>query len=708
MAVELRAPALRGPARTSWVSGVFAVCLFLSAGLLFLVQPLLGKLILPKFGGAPAVWNTCLVFFQAALLAGYTYAHASTAWLGVRRQAAAHAVVLLLPLAALPIAVAPEWAPRPDVPPVLPLVGLLLATAGLPFFVVSASAPLLQRWFAAAGGSRDPYFLYAASNTGSLTALLAYPALVEPFVPLRQQAWLWAAGYAVLLLLTFTCAVLLWRSDRLPEGEAGGRPAAPRPQDGASGGRPVLLRARWVVLALVPASLLLGVTNYLTTDVSPVPLLWVLPLALYLLSFIVAFARLPAALHRLLVFLSPLTLLAVALMGFGDRAGLAWSMGLHLLAFFVAATVCHGELARLRPPVSHLTEFYLWVSVGGVLGGLFNALVAPAVFHSVVEYQVGLVLAAVLSPALLPGARRPALRLLNRALPVLVAAAVAVLSWRTAPARGQLLYRERNFFGVLRVERGTEGRTHSFIHGNVRHGLQIRSPDPRQRRLPLVYYFPTGPIGQVFHAFRGPRARPRVAVVGLGVGSLAGYGEAGQEFTFFEIDPSVERIARDPRFFTYLSDAEARGARVRTVLGDARLSLEREGQARYGLLVVDAFTGDAIPTHLLTREALGLYLDRLEADGVLAFHITNDYLDLRTVLGDLARAMGLAALVQDDPGSEDEARRGKAPSVWVLLACHPGAFGDLAGSPRWQPLAGRPGARMWTDDYSNVLGVLRW
>jgi hypothetical protein len=690
----------------------FALALFVSAALLFLIQPMVGKMLLPKFGGVPAVWNTCLVFFQAALLAGYGYAHASAAWLGVRRQAAVQVVLLLLPLFVLPVRVAAEWAPPADAYPVVPLLGLLLVSAGLPFFVVATSAPLLQRWFAATGQGRwrDPYFLYAASNAGSLLALVAYPVLIEPSLSLRQQTWLWAGAYGLLLALTGACAVLVWR---------GGTPSVPAEEAATAGSAPatptevrgVWPRLRWVVLAFVPSSLLLGVTTYLTTEIAPIPLLWVAPLVLYLLTFILAFSRLPPAFHRAVSLALPVVLLFQVFVAPAHVTVVWRSVAVHLLTFFVAALACHGELARRRPPVAWLTEFYLWLSLGGVLGGLFNALLAPALFRSVVEYPLALVLAALLVPPLWP-AREPAGRWLNRGLPWLLAATVAAgLFGRgdTAGDRGLLLHQERTFFSILQVRRGTAGRTHELAHGNVRHGLQVRSDDPRQRRLPLLYFFPTGPIGQVFQALRGPRAPERVAVIGLGAGTLASYGEKGQEFTFFEIDPAVERIARDPRYFTYLADAEARGVRVRTVLGDARLSLAREPGGRYGLLVVDAFTGDSIPTHLLTAEAVRLYLERLTDDGLLAFHITNDYLDLGPVLGDEAHAAGLVGLIQDDADlSAEEARRGKAPSTWVVLARDPAAFGPLPASGRWKPLRGRPGARAWTDDYSNVLGTLRW
>jgi hypothetical protein len=451
---------------------------------------------------------------------------------------------------------------------------------------------------------------------------------------------------------------------------------------------------------------MLGVTTYLTTEIAPVPLLWVLPLALYLLSFIVVFGRPPAWIHRGMVLALPVVLVGQALLMAWGESPMRLAVPAHLVTFFVAAMVCHGELARARPAARFLTEFYLWVALGGVLGGLFNALLAPLVFRSLAEYPLALVAAALLMPA--PASAGARGRLLRRVVPVAVAVVVGgIFAWHWARGVTGLLHAERSFFGVLRVLRGSQGRTHTFTHGSVRHGVQIVSTDPRPRRRPLLYYFPTGPIGQVFAARRG-RGEP-VAVVGLGVGSVASYGEAGQEFTFFEIDPAVERVARDPAYFTFLRDAQARGVGVRVVLGDARLSLRRQPPRHYGLIVLDAFSGDAVPTHLLTREALWEYLDRLAAGGVLAFHITNDYMDLRPVLAGQARDAGLVALVQDDGElSEEEVRLGKASSTWVVMARRREDLGALAGDSRWQPLARQPGAAAWTDDYANVLQVLRW
>jgi hypothetical protein len=479
---------------------------------------------------------------------------------------------------------------------------------------------------------------------------------------------------------------------------------------------------------------MLGVTTYLSTNVATVPLLWILPLALYLLSFILVFSGLTTPWHRYLVWAMPvLLLLQVARMSALTPRPL-FLFPMHLLTFFVVALVCHGELARRRPPAGHLTEFYLWLSVGGVLGGLLNAVVAPLLlpglasspplsylpaqlstrlqrlFATVIEYPLMLVLAALLWPAPRSTLAWPPLRWLSRLAPWALAAAVAALvPWQPPFNKNYyVLHRERSFFGILSVKSETRAILHTFTHGTILHGAQFRDSD--QRRLPLVYYARTGPIGQIFAEFHGPKAKERVGLVGLGVGSLASYAESGQEFTFFEIDPAVERIARNPQYFTFLTDAEARGAKVRVELGDARLSLEQEGDGRYGLLVLDAFSGDAIPTHLLTREALQLYRRKLAADGVLAFHISNNYLDLEPVLANLAHDAGLVLRVQNDQNitAQDLAQK-KESSTWAIMARQEKDFGKLAGDRmRWKPAVTPPASAVWTDSYSNILQVMRW
>jgi hypothetical protein len=746
---------------------VFALTLFLGAALLFLLEPMVGKLLTPRLGGTPAVWTTCTLFFQAVLLAGYACAHAA-ARLGVRRQARWQLVLLLVPLAAfrvVPLGVVPGLLPLAESQPVAGLLLLLLGSVGLPLFAVSTTAPVLQKWFAgtehpAAG---DPYFLYAASNGGSLLALAAYPTVVEPLLTLTDQGRVWCAGYGLLVILTGACAVLLWHS---PEPAA----AKAAPADGPS--LTTARAVRWVLLAFAPSSLMLAATTYLTTDFTSLPLFWVLPLGVYLLTFVLAFARpalrLPAALMPVLV------LGLVVLMGSGLRLPVAGVIAAHLLVLFVVGLACHGELARLRPATRHLTAYYLLQSGGGALGGVFNAVVAPLVFSSVLEYPVTLVLVCLLLPASRPSRATSASRLLDLALPLalwgagfalavsarvplVLALAGAVLAcllfvnrpwrfglgvgavWLAGAAGGtpglEVISQERTFFGILTVCGQDGGRVHTLYHGNTLHGGQRLAWDDRSlatlatplaagravelpayllagrdawrdpRSEPLTYYFRDSPIGQVHAALP---SRRNVGVIGLGTGTLAAYARPGQRLTFYEIDPAVARIAEDPGFFTYLHDARERGVEVEIVLGDARVQLARldlpHGD-RFDLLVVDAFSSDTIPVHLLTREALDLYFDRLAPRGIVAYHITNRHLDLEPVVRNLAESTGRPALVQRDKGNP---RVGKEASTWALLARRREDFGSLARDGRWRSLRGRPGVGVWTDDFSNVLSVFRW
>jgi hypothetical protein len=461
----------------------------------------------------------------------------------------------------------------------------------------------------------------------------------------------------------------------------------------------------------MPSSLMLGCTNYLSTDVASVPLMWIVPLALYLLSFIFAFARgTPAWVHRVMVLALPV---ALGLQLANEGTLLLGTIVLrHLTTLFVAAMVCHGELARSRPPARRLTEYYLWIAVGGALGSCFNALLAPLLFAWVVEYPLALVLAAFLLPPLIPGTTRPILRITNRAAPIALGCLVGVLSLSNHyrfVQEGRVIFEERSFFGVYRIVRGGEGETFALWHGQVWHGMQIHTDDRRLRRLPLLYYFPSGPIGQVFHVFHGPQCKARTAVIGLGIGNLAGYADSGQEFTFYEIDPGVGRIARDKRYFTYLADAEARGAKVRVVFGDGRLALERDSEARFGMIILDAFSGDAIPAHLLTREVFQLYLDRLEEDGLLAIHITNFHINLEPIVAELARDQKLIALIQEDTElSLEEVQCGKVQSTWVVMARQREHLGSIGDSKRWRPLQRRSSPILWRDDFTNLLPFLRW
>jgi hypothetical protein len=934
---------------------LFAVTLFVSAFLLFLVQPMIGKMILPLLGGTPAVWNTCMVFFQAALLAGYAYTHTVSTRLPVRRQLVLQAAILVLPFLFLPFAVG-AWEPPTESNPVFAVLWLLALMVGIPFFVVATSAPLLQKWFAATGhpSARDPYFLYGASNLGSMLALIAYPAIVEK-LNLATQSWLWAGAYLLFLSMTLVCATVVWlapprvelpggaaslgESAQLPAAEPAfaatgiraprkgwrqrrgapvvAAPAAPvKAEDAAPHAEVTLLRRlRWIGLAAVPSSLMLGVTTYLTTDIAAIPLFWVVPLALYLLSFILVFMRWPVEWvsprqadssstnskqergtlhgrfgvvrfflggivrqpHNAVLVLQPLSLCVLVIFNLVEANIPQWlSFLVHLTAFFLTALLCHGELARDRPSTRHLTEFYLCMSVGGVLGGLLNGLVAPMIFDRHVEYMLVLALSCLLRPpvsvlAALRGdtARPPAksttedyfldfgyavclgllafalvkisvarnlwgdvtLTLRNEQpyklngnlwshlveqfygmgmglerawvvsawLSTIIVAGIplaACLVFSARPLRFGLcalafflanglyvvgipflmagnddsLFVHRNFFGAIRVrpvfavdpetgknvkdpETGKHKiRQHVLFHGGIDHGRQYISGPKRLE--PISYFYPEGPIGQIFTAFKKQKARPPYAVVGLGVGTLAAYSRPGQVVHFYEIDPAVKRLSLPPEgekaYFFYLQDALKNGAKLDVILGDGRLKLKEARSEYYQIIVLDAFSSDAIPVHLLTLEAVDLYLSKLTEGGVLIFNITNRYVDLKQPLANVAAKLGLRCFYGfDDPDRDDPDKSGTA---WVVMvkprsaaavaaekkelarsrALHllgggpvaPGLAtvpwpalvnGTATDMPPWLRPLDLPGEwkemlptrdPVWTDDYSNLLSVM--
>ena len=734
---------------------LFALTLFVSATLLFIVEPMFGKMVLPLLGGTPAIWNTCMVFFQAVLLAGYAYAHVTASSLKPRWQAAIHLGVVVLTAVSLPIAIAPGWTPPSEGNPAVWLLGLLAVSVGLPFFVISTTAPMVQKWFAGTNhpAAGDPYFLYAAGNCGSIVGLLGYLVILEPRFTLAEQGRIWAGGYALLVLLIGGCAAAALLSARRRQD----------PEHPTSGGAllagpsiPIIRRLRWVALAFIPSSLMLGVTTYLTTDIAVVPLLWVTPLMLYLLSFILTFARRPIlprmALARALPFMVLLQMVVLA----NHTSGLLWLPVLHLVTFFVIAMICHGELAGDRPSPEHLTGFYLLLSLGGVLGGIFNALVAPIVFTSVVEYPLVLVLACVFClgarSGRAAGGRMPvwldailglalgigtACALLGARMmgwgdvgwaPTLLVGLAAFICYTmvdrpvrfalglgavvlaigfVARANEPVIYQERSFFGVLRVEEDTALHTHSMIHGTTLHGMQSLIGSRRDE--PLTYYYPTGPIGQVFRALNERGRAKNVAIIGLGTGSMACYAHRGASYTFYEIDPAVKRVASDPRYFTYLRDCARRPARLRVVLGDARLTIRDAPPGGYDFIVLDAFSSDSIPTHLLTRQALQIYRRKLADHGLIAMHISNRHLDLEPVVGALAADAGMICRIRDDKNvSKSEWDLGKTPSTWALLASSRADMGEIGTDRRWKTAPTDPGERVWTDDFSNILGIIRW
>jgi len=727
-------PSESGPQAEGALTLLFGATMVVSAWLLFLVQPMFAKMVLPRLGGTPAVWNTCVVFFQATLLAGYLYAHVTTRWLGVRRQALLHVVVLLLPLIALPIAVAGEPPPA-DATPVWWLLGVLSMSVGLPFFVVSTTSPLLQRWFSSLPHRQasDPYFLYSASNLASLLALVSYPAIIEPTLRLADQSRLWMWTYALFVALVAICAVSLRRAAPHEPTQPVAREDAPAP-----GWR---TRLGWLACSFVPSSLMLGVTTHISTDIAAVPLLWVAPLALYLATFMIAFARRPLISTQTLTRLLPIPVLAtvISLLMVGTTW---WLIPLHLGTFFMAAAVCHGRLAAARPGTQHLTEFYLWMSIGGVLGGLFNTLAAPLLFTGILEYPLALVAACALRPS--PAFRRrsperlatliglPAMVLLitslfwalgllgsvslpavigglsviwtvglafsNRTLPFGLVVLAMVIVGEVMPLHSSdrpVLFAARSFFGVHRVVQ--EGSFHKLQHGGTIHGVQ--RIDVMDTCEPSSYYHPSGPLGQVFQTL-GPRFQ-RIGAIGLGSGSTACYGRRDQDWTFFEIDPTVVHIARDRRLFTNLAMT---AAAVDVRLGDGRLLLAQAAPASFDLLVLDAFSSDAIPLHLVTREAIDLAFSRLRPEGVLAFHISNRYLDLAPVLGAIARDANLHARVNFDGDITDaDLLTGKQASRWLIMARGEEAMGPLAHDSRWKAVPAATTA--WTDDFSNILSV---
>jgi hypothetical protein len=752
----------------------FTVAIFVGAALLFFVQPMVAKMLLPLLGGSPAVWNTCMVFFQAALLAGYAYAHWSVRALGPRRQVVLHILVVLAPLMVLPVALR-GGDPPVEGSPVGWLLFALAATIGLPFVVAATGGPLFQRWFSATGhrAASDPYFLYAASNAGSLIALLSYPILVEPLTTVGQQQWLWSGGYLLFALMTIVCGILVVKTG---SGRAAAvaapapAPAAAAPETRLSPGAPGTARVKtpllespwrqrlwWLAMAFIPSSLMLGVTQYMSTDIAAVPLLWIVPLSMYLLTFIVAFAGRQVVSVGLLSRILPILVIAVAIAFLTHATSpILLLIPLHLVMFFVAALLCHMRLAESRPPTARLTEFYLLIAVGGVLGGIFNALLAPVVFTAVAEYPIAIALACL---ARIPSARvktgeplwkgyaldygapvliglvalfgrwagfqmergLKSLQLFDADLQLAIAVGIpafacyllatrrialslgtgalfAVALFKAASAGG-VIYNERTFYGVHRVKEN-EGFV-ELVHSNTTHGMQ----DRRQPHIPLAYYSPISPIGHVFEMFHSTELFSRVGVVGLGTGAIAAYGEPGQQFTFYEIDPAIEAIAQT--HFTYLRDSRA-GMQVK--LGDGRQTLARRtADGAYGLLVLDAFSSDAIPVHLVTREAVELYMTKLRPGGMLAFHISNRYLDLLPVLERISAEQNLALIhrnhLMDDQTS---ARTGVLGSHWVLIARDRLDFGPLVNDARWLgPTPGRRGP-LWTDDFSNILSIVRF
>lgn len=725
--------------------GIFTGTIFLSALLLFSVQPMFAKMVLPLLGGSPSVWSVAMVFFQGMLLLGYAYAHALTRCLDPRRAVIVHLCVFALALMALPLAIASGWGRPPADHAALWLIGLFGVSIGLPFFAVAANAPMLQAWLARTGHpqAQDPYFLYGASNLGSFAALLAYPVLLEPFLTLREQAAAWSAGFVALMICIAMAGLALTLTFR-----AAAKPssftahAVVRWRD----------RMQWMALAFVPSALLIAVTSHISTDIASAPFLWIIPLALFLGTFVLTFRHGGDRMHDILVRVQPYVVapLVIGLM-WGERAFWMVAITLDLAMFAISAMICHRELYLRRPAASHLTEFYLWISAGGVLGGIATGLLAPAVFPDVWEYPILIVLALLCRPGAFANGAKPWLRdggvialgtllilmpglffkatlpqdaelfwtialvivsaiiMLQAQYPArltgLVAAVLIVTSfYQPGNVRSETA---RSFFGVHKVVESADGRFRVLYHGTTIHGaqrLRDAAGDPvAGKPEPLTYYHDSGPMAEAVGVIRASKGKlDRVMVVGLGSGSLACQARPGERWTHFEIDPVVIRLAQDPAKFRFLSEC-APGMPI--VLGDARLTLADVKEAA-DVIVLDAFSSDVVPVHLLTREAIDLYMSKLAPGGALVFHISNRYLELASVVTATAAERGLTTLVKRDHSVKREDFRSsmKASSIVAVVARNDRDLANFRSG--WERQKAHPPVGAWTDDFSNVLAAM--
>jgi len=699
---------------------LFIVTIFLGSALLFLVQPMAAKMILPRFGGSPAVWTTSMLLFQALLVAGYWFAHriGRSGFIKITAIALASSLALAFGVSRYRIA---DYVTGITVIDVLVALSLLV---GLPFLALSMCSPTIQGLFASTSDERasKPYFLYAAGNAGSFLALVAYPFIVEPNLTLKQQFGLFKGGLLVLVV------VLLFCSRFVPN----------LPKNTPRIGNSVVTNSQrfmWLVLAAVPSSLMLGLTAFATTNVAPVPLFWVAPLAVYLLTFVIAFSEKNPASSSGWARVLPLAVTPLAMiMILESSEPIGAVLAIHGIAFTVASLMCHTRLAETKPPAEKLTEFYLWLAIGGAVGGLFNAIVAPTLFATIAEYPIAVVAACMLRPAsgdqsvrndvligltmlgatalIALGARMfelpatPLRTALVIGAPVIVCFLFSSRVYRFGFAVGavflathltqvgtddRILHADRSFFGVHRVLASEDSRFHSLTHGTTVHGIQ----DSQNPTTPLAYYTSGGPIGEVFARYEFSD----VGLVGLGVGSCAAHGRPGQKMTFFEIDPVVINIAQDPKLFTFLRDSMAD---VGIVQGDARLTLEKRDDGEFDLLVLDAFSSDAIPMHLLTREAFRLYFRKTTPTGIIALHISNRVLDLEPIVAKIAEDLGVNASALESAPNQRQYDEGMRPSIWMVIVRDPAHASKLIGWRPAEPLADTP---IWTDDYSNILSA---
>ena len=684
---------------------LYVLTIFASAFLLFLVQPIIAKEILPWFGGSAAVWTTCLVFFQSALLAGYAYADVAIRRLSRRGQASLHAALLIGSLLLLPVVPGLVWKPLGTESPLWLILGLLTATIGLPYLLLSTTSPLLQAWFAQRHPERNPYRLFALSNFASMLALLAYPFAIEPWIATHTQAIAWSAGYTAFAVLCIATAFTKSGTHHVfPDSAKTGTDHVLKTWSvpvfaAAADDEPMPGLARhllWASLAAVGSVLLLSVTSHIAENIAAVPLLWIVPLSIYLITFILCFEGSRWYPRGLLLPLAAFALggMAWAIADPSITHALGLQLGISCGGLFVACMFCHGELARLKPAPQFLTRFYLMVSLGGALGAVLIGIVVPVVLSANFDLALGLVACA----ALLAWQVRRDPPGFGALAIVATVTTVGCAIWGIDEFYDATIVTARNFYGVLRVQAiGTGSARHlSLIHGTILHGTQYLAPELRRR--PTTYYTETSGVGRVLESLN-PRTKPlRVGVIGLGTGTLAAYGAKGDIYRFYDINPAVIRIARTE--FTYLSESDAH---IETVLGDARLSLEREPPQHFDLLAIDAFSSDAIPVHLITSEALALYIQHVKPDGVIAFHVTNRYLDLVPVVAALAHAHRMQAVWVSDEGDDPLASR----SDWVLVSNNTALLANPRIAEAAKPIKEHPDWRLWTDDFNNLFQVLR-
>lgn len=735
--------------RNRLVLTVYTAAIFVSALLLFSVQPLFTKMVLPRLGGSPAVWSVAMVFFQSLLLAGYAYAHFLMQIRNRTIPVIVHLVLLALALTTLPLGIANSFGEPPNSGYAFWLLGLFAVSIGLPFFALAANNPLLQAWFVRTGhpDGPDPYFLYSASNIGSFLALLSYPVLLEPMFTLRTQNLLWTGGYGLLILLIAACGVLLLRSPALAVADA-------RTEETDAPAPSLIIRARWIFLAAVPSGLLIAVTAHISTDVAAAPLLWVLPLSLYLLTWVLVFQSRPLLPHKWMLLLQPLAIAGVVfLLAFGGEQNLLLTLGGHQLCFFIIAMACHGELARTRPAAKYLTGFYVALSFGGMVGGLFAGLLAPFTFSWIAEYPILIALAALCRPS----ADERLAKIMTWYWLVLAAIAVAlvaptfstgeVTTWledhrvwvasavgvlaallalalnanrwkifatvvlalaltRVYPADDGRVETIRSFFGVHKIVVTPGGYFHVLMHGTTIHGAErFRNNDGTPvegRPEPITYYHKDGGIGQAVSAIRERKGGPlKAAVIGVGAGTLSCASEPGESWKFFEIDQTMVDTARDPKYFRYIN---ACAPDIKPVIGDARLTFAKEPDGAYDLIIVDAYSSDAIPIHLATEEAMKIYKDKLAPHGAVVMHVSNRHLDLETVVVGIADANDLKSWVFNEDSGRD------ADYIFstdvVISAREEADIGKLAASKQWEETEFDDKQRVWTDDYSNIVGAL--